>query len=286
MLKNFALTDETLHINATTSYHLSMRAGADGFCYCILDSTRNKFIAAKCFPFHIDDIYADEFHEKIIKIINEDEYLNCKYKGVRFVYYSPKATIVPAPLFDKENLKAFYNFNHLSHDLETLHYNKLKSIDAYTIFSLPYNIVETVYIRFSNAKLYHQSTPFIEHAVMRPKTKGSKSRVLISVNRLFFDIAVVGSSSLQLYNNFLYKTPDECVYFLTNIFDQLQLDPEDTELVVSGDITKTSEEFIKIKKIIKNVVFDKSNEHYTYSYIFNDIHSGIFGNLFNVNRCE
>lgn len=285
MLKEIALTDETLHINSTGLYYLSMRAGADGFCYCILDSSRNKFIAARCFPFHVEDIYSDEFHEKIIRIINGDEFLNCKYKGVRFVYYSSKSTLVPAPLFDKDNIRLFYNFNHTPHDLETLHFNKLKNIDAFTIFSLPYNIVETIYIRFSNAKLYHQSTPFLDN-VMKQKTKGSKRKVSVYVNSRFFDIAVTGGSSLQLYNNFSYRTSDEFAYFLTHIFDQLQLDPDETELAVSGDITKNSDDFAKIRKFVKNVSLDKLNDTYTYSYIFNDISSGIFSNLINVNKCE
>lgn len=285
-MNNFSLTDETLNINSTASYLLSMQAGADGFYYCILDPGRNKYIAAKYVSFSFEDVYSDEFHERIVKIIDSDEFLNCRYKSVKFIYNGHKSTIVPSPLFDRENLKSFYNFNHESHDLETLHFNKLKNIDAFNIFSLPYNLVDTVYMRFANAKLYHQATPFIENSLMKYKPKGNKYRVLVNTNHMSFDIVVVNSSSLQLYNNFAYKTPDEYAYFIMYIFEQLKLNPEETELILSGDINKNSDLFKKIKLFVKYTQFEKMSDSYTYSYIFNEVPSGFFVNLINLNRCE
>lgn len=285
-MNDFALTDETLNINSTSSYLLAMQAGTDGFYYNILDAGRNKFIAAKYVEFSFDDEYSDDFHEKIVKIIDSDEFLNCKYKSVKFIYNGHKSTIIPTPLFDKENLKTVYNFNHESHDLETLHFNKLKNIDAYNVFSLPYNLVDTVYMRFANAKLYHQATPLIENGLIRYKTKGTKQRVIVHANHLSFDIIVLNSSGLQLYNNFLYKTPDEFAYFIMYIFDQLKLNPEETELILSGDIHKNSELYKKIKLFVKFHQFEKMSDSYTYSYIFNDIPAGFFVNLINLNRCE
>lgn len=285
-MNGISLTDETLNINSTSAYLLSMQAGMEGFSYCILDANRNKFIALRHIPFTFDDINSDGFCSQVTDIIDSDEYLNCKYKGVKFILNTPKSTLIPAPLFDKENLLEYFKFNHTYNETETLHYNNLKNTEACNVFSLPYNLVDTIYMRFANAKLYHQSTPFIENNLIKYKSKGSKQKVFVNIYPSFFDILVLQSSRMQLYNTFPYKTADECTYFIMYIYDQLKLDPETTELLLSGDIAKNSDLHFRIKKFVRNIQFEKLNDSFTYSYIFNDVLSGFFVNLININRCE
>lgn len=279
------LTDETLNINSTSSYQLSMQAGVDGFSYSILDSGRNKYIALKHVPLTFEDMIHESYCKKITDIIDADEYLNCKYKSVRFMINTQQSTLVPETLFDKESLSSFFNFNHTLHEAETLHYNKLKNTDAFCIFALPFHLVETIYMRFANAKLFNQTSVFIDNNLIRYKAKGNKQKVFINISCTFFDIMITNGSHLHLYNNFAFKTNEECVYFIMYIFDQLNISPESTELITSG-LTQNCVLHSKIKKFIKNIVFEKRDNSFLYSYVFNDIASGDFVNLLNLNKCE
>ncbi|MBI5220145.1 MAG: DUF3822 family protein [Bacteroidia bacterium] len=285
-MNGISLSDETLNINSTSAYLLSMQAGMEGFSYCILDTSRNKYIALRHIPFTFEDINSDDFCSQVTGIIDSDEYLNCKYKCVKFIMNTLKSILIPAPLFDKENLPAYFKFNHSYHETETLHYNNLKNAEACNVFSLPYSLVDILYMRFANAKLYHQATPFIENNLIKYKSKGNKQKVFVNICPSFFDILVIQSARMQLYNAFPYKTADECTYFIMYIYDQLKLDPETTELVLSGDIAKNSDLHFRIKKFVRNIQFEKLNDSFTYSYIFNDVLSGFFVNLININRCE
>ena len=280
------LQDETLNINATASYALSMQAGLDGFSYCILDSSRNKYIAIRHIPFFFEEFNSEAFSEKIISIIDADEYLCCKYKSVRFVFNTTKYTLVPEPLFDKEQMKLFLSFNHELNDTEALHSNNIHNADAHIIFSLPYPLVEAVYMRFPNSKLYHSSIPFIESNLIRFKFKGNKSKVLAHANSMYFDLIVINSSGMQLYNSFSYKNADDLVYYIMYIYDQLKLNPEEADILLSGILTKNSEAHLKLKRFIRNIIFDKHNDQFQYSYIFNDVPSGMFTNLVNLYKCE
>ncbi len=280
------LQDETLNINATASYALSMQAGLDGFSYCILDSTRNKFIAIRHIPFSFEDFNSDVFSDKIISIIDTDEYLCCKYKSVRFVFNTTMYTLVPEPIFDKEQMKLFLSFNHELNDSEVLHSNSIRNAEAYIVFSLLYSLVEAVYMRFPNSKLYHSSVPFIESNLNRFKLKGNKAKVIANVNSIYFDIIVLNSSGMQLYNSFYYKNADDLVYYIMYIYDQLKLNPEEADILLSGILTKNSEAYLKLKRFVRNIIFDKLNEQFQYSYIFNDVPSGMFTNIVNLHKCE
>ena len=43
------LFDETLDINSTENYELSVQVSPDGFAFCLLDTIRNKFVLIRSF---------------------------------------------------------------------------------------------------------------------------------------------------------------------------------------------------------------------------------------------
>lgn len=285
MIESFSFSDETLNINSTSNYLLTMQAGFDGFTYIILDSGRNKFIAIKHEHFQISESNPDELSKKISSIIDSDDLLCCKFKNVRFIFKTQKVTLIPDTLFDKDNLSQLFHFNHPISEHETLHYNKLSEIDAINAFSIPFEIIETIYNRFANAKLFNQVTPFADYNIKKYKTKSNKQRMIVNIDNGFFDAIIIFSSSLQLYNNFNYNTEDECVYFIMYMIEQLNINPETVELFVSG-IQKNSSLLLKMKKFIKNVTSEKQNDTFHYSYIFKNVPVYKFQNLININQCE
>ena len=100
----FEFLDETLDINSTLSYHLSVQANLDGLIFSILDTVRNKYIALKSYaltekPNHIADF---DWYESILQ---KDDFLMQEYKSVGLIFVGEKSTLVPDPLFKKENIK-------------------------------------------------------------------------------------------------------------------------------------------------------------------------------------
>ena len=51
----------------------------------------------------------------------------------------------------------------------------------------------------------------------------------------------ISDNKLQLYNSFPFNTREDFLYYLLFAAEQLGMDPESFELVLSGDIDKTSE---------------------------------------------
>lgn len=283
-MHDLSLLDETLDINITRSYHLSIQIDLNGFSFCMLDMTRNKYVALKHYSY---DSISDDPESNIREIFKKDEFLTRDFKGSKLIYTSKKSTLIPDPLFNKNNLKDYFTFNHSLHNSEDqVLYNRVKNGEAYVVFAVPGFLPSLAKDYFPDVQMYHQSTPLIENIFLTRRTKKDQVSIFMNVSEELIDIAVIDGKKMNLYNCFSYKDENDLIYFTLYVFEQLKLDPENTEMVLSGRITKTMKHYEILKKYIRHIRFDSPNTQFTYSYTFNELPSHTFLNLLNLYTCE
>ncbi|UCG28737.1 MAG: DUF3822 family protein [Bacteroidales bacterium] len=282
-MHDLSLLDETLDINITKSYHISIQASLNGFSYCLLDTVRNKYVALKHYAFNKEK---NNLEDNLKKVLAEDEFLKLEYKSSKLIYISKKSTLIPVPLFSKDNLNDYLTFNHTVEEKEDIHFNKLKGADAYVVFAIPGFFSSVFNKSLPSLKIYHQSSPFIENIFWAGRDKKDQDRVYLNISGGIFDIAVISGKKLSLYNCFSMQNENDLNYFVLYIFEQLKLDPEKTELVLAGEISKTMKHYEILKKYIRHLSFEKTNNQFTYSYTFNEIPAHTFVNLLNLYTCE
>lgn len=282
-MQDFAFIDETLDINLTHSYNLSIQVSLNGLSFCILDPLREKYIAFSHKNFDID-LYFNDFLNLVEDFIGENELLNHTYKNVKLIWISNKNTLVPSVLFKKDNLRKYFEFNQKLDDLDELHFNELKYIDAYSVYIVP-NLLANIFTKqFPKISFYNQQIPFIEHTMFKYHSETKK--VFVNVNESFIDLSLTENGKLLLYNNFTYKTETDLIYFILYVFNQFDLNTETTELILSGRIDKKSLLFLKLKEFVNHLKFCKLADSFSYSYTFNQIPQHSFINLFNLQLCE
>ena len=282
-MQNFAFVDETLDINITHSYYLSIQISLNGLSFCILDPVREKYIAFENKLFQKNKLFNDLLDD-IEDYLDQHELLKHQFKATKLLWVTNKNTLIPNSYFKKENLKKYFEFNHKLDDLDEIHYSELKYVDAYSIFVIPNQIANIFSKRFKNIEFLNQQVPFIEQALYKHHSEAK--RILVNVNQEFIDICITENGKLLLYNNFLYKNEMDMVYFILYVFDQFKLSTEDTELIISGLIDKNSDPYKQLKRFIAHLRFEKLPEEFTYSYTFNRIPSHQFANLFKLHLCE
>ena len=109
-MQDFAFVDETLDINITQSYYLSIQVSLNGLSFCILDPVRNKYIALSHQNFETDLIF-DDFLNTIEEYIEKNELLNHTFKSTKLIWLTNKNTLIPNSFFKKENLKKSCEYN-------------------------------------------------------------------------------------------------------------------------------------------------------------------------------
>ena len=282
-MQDFAFVDETLDINLTQSYYLSIQVNLNGLSFCILDPVRNKYIALSHQNFE-NDLAFDDLLNTIENIVKKNDFLSHSYKSIKFIWLSNKNTFIPSSYFNKENLKKYFEFNQKLDDLDEIHFKELKYVDAYSVFVIPYQIANIFIKQFPDLNFFNQQIPFIEHALFKYHSESKK--VFVNVNDEFIDLSITENGKLLLYNNFVYKTELDMIYFIMYVFDQFNLNTENTELILSGFIDKKTSIYSKLKGFISHLKFDKLSEDFSYSYTFNQVPPQSFTTLFNLHLCE
>ena len=107
------LFDETLDINSTENYELSVQVSPDDFSFCILDTLRNKFVLLRSYE-PDDNTSFDPY--RLNEIIKKDDFLTRRFRKTIIITPTSKSTLVPAPLFDDSRKEDYLAFNQIHHD--------------------------------------------------------------------------------------------------------------------------------------------------------------------------
>jgi len=283
-MHDLSLLDETLDINITKSYHLSIQIDLNGFSFCLLDTIRNKYVALKHYSF---DRLSEDPEKNIRIIFEQDEFLKQEFKGSKMIFTTKQSTLVPEPLFNKDNVRDYFSFNHSPDNSQyEIFSNRLKHAEAYVVFAVPAHVPSIVQEYLPSMKLFHQSVPLIENIFLNRRNRKDQVIVYMNISEKLFDIVVIDDKKLNLHNCFSFQDENDLLYFTLYVFEQQKLDPGDTEIILSGRITKTMKQYEVLKKYIRNIRFHTLNTQFTYSYTFNEIPSHTYLNLLNLYPCE
>jgi hypothetical protein len=281
---DIVLIDETFDLNQTKNYHISIQAGLNGYSFTILDPQRNKYILLKHISF-LQEMNLSGLEETIADIQGNDEFLTREYKSVYFSFQSPRYTLIPGPLFNKDNLRTYFEFNHVIDDLDEIHYNGFRNIDAYNLFVIPAELSKLACKSFVDVRFFHQATPLIENGLMSHSGKSPRKTVVVNTYGKNIDIVVIQGDNLLLCNSFPWQDEKDMVYYVLYVYEQLKLDGMEAPLYLTGEISRSSPVYELLKSYIRKIAFEKRNDHFIYSYTFNEMDHHRFINLFNLKLC-
>ncbi len=275
------LFDETLDINATENYELSLQAGPDGFAFSLLDTIRNKFVLVRSFE-PDDNKYFNT--EKLNEILGRDDFLTRRFKKVNLVMPSPRFTIVPAPLFDPGKKDEYFTFNHLIKDDSIIISNKLHDPEAFLVFSVGKEAYDLMKSFHPGLLPFHQVKPLLNHISHNRKTVNG-NYIHLHVEREFFNLIIFDHNLMKFCNSFKYRNITDILYFTMNVFRNLGIKQEET-IYLSGLTEKYDDLTSNLSIYIRNVNFSEPSGSFTFSYVFNDTALHRFINLFSIVNCE
>ena len=281
-MDNIRLLDASLNPLDTPFYHLSIQANLNGLSYSILDTKSLNFLALRHISFG-SDIPVHKYPDHLIQAVSDDDLLQGDYKDVFCIWENSRTTLLPSALYNKDNLKTYFEFNQVLNDLDELHTDYLNQLDAYLIYPMHHEIANTFIKFYPRIKFFNQATPFIEYCMKGNIDPGKK--VYANFHENFFDVLVFGGSSLLLHNSFIYRNENDIIYFVLHVYDKLRLDTKETGIVLSGEVNKDSGTIETIEKYIKSVRLASPDDQFQYSHKFDNIPDHQFINLFNLYSC-
>jgi hypothetical protein len=285
IVPEISLKDESLDINNSADYNLSIQVSQKEFTYCVLDTVRNKFLAFESFKLH-DTYNPYQLSERLDELVLREKWLSGNYKTKKIIYINQKSTLVPVPLFDANDQETYFSFNHTLDDSEDLYCDKLNNLNAYNLYAVPTVIKNKLRELFGQHKLYHHITALVETLLIYYKNKPEEKLVFLNAGKGIFDLIVTEGNKLIYNNTFEFQTPEDLIYYLLFALEQLKLNPETISLILMGEIEKNTALFDIIFKYVRNISFIKRNESFQYSYLLDKLSPHSYFSLFNSNLFE
>ncbi len=263
------ILDKELNNFNNSQLDLSILFLKNGLSYYIYSIELQKFLVLKSFEFSDSKNYLEEVYECLSFMFENDNY----YSNVKFIVADPKQIIIPEPIFDKNNLDKYWNLN-FDYSCENLLYSYyLSKSKSYLVFAINKNLDKFITTYQGKKTIIPSSASFIDFNIKRNRLAENPeiNRLYVQVYDNYSEFLLIHNHNLLLYNTVVYKTQNDLLYHIINVFEQLKISQFETEVILSGFIETDSLVAINLKKFITTVYFESQNLEYKYFYKFQDL---------------
>jgi len=257
-----------------TECTLSIQANLNGFSFCVHDPVGNC-LALQHYNYTVTDY--NDLDDEIHNIFRRDDRLKQPYRKCSCLFLSEKSTLIPAALFDAQQLRTYLDFVAPLDELDEIHFRQIDMPDAMAVFAIPSPIAAAVNMYQPNTIFYHQCIPLIRllHG------QQPYNSVLLHLSPGLASVVLYAGGRLVLYNTFTVHAFTDALYYVNYVLQQWQLSPVTATIYLSGSLQDDDENLI-----------------HNYFPIVNKIHaaeiSKVFGEktgveyqlLHSVNACE
>lgn len=255
----------------------------DGFSFALLNIREQKYIALENYDIQNCTNYS-ELAEQIDGIICQQDLLQQNFASVSVSIENSLSTLTPKELYSSEKGSIILGFNQALLQNEQESSDWVASVQAYNSYVIPQELERCFNKHFPNHCCKHHSTVFIESLLQQFKLQ-ENSTIYISVQNKHFEILVLEGRKLKFFNSYRYHTAEDLIYYLLFACEQLDLNPDQIPLVVTGEIEEESEVYKLIYKYIRKISFVNRNPNYQYSFVFDSVPKHYYYKLLNLHLC-
>ena len=285
--QEISFIDEAFDLKKISDYHLIIQISIDSILIAINEKpvvsraelSKNKFIAFEKYNFQ--NVYGYDIVVDLLDVLfKESRLLPHKYKLVSCVIVNNLSTIIPNPLFEEDKKKMYLKFNASLTGDELVLADDIKNLDAKNVFALPSLLKTKLENLYYKVNYHHFSTALIEGLLIQNKNQTTK-KLFVHVQPSNFEAIVIEGKKLLFYNTFNHHTPEDFIYYLLFVCEQLQLNPENIEVTLLGEVEKNSGIYSIAQKYIRDLKFGERSLDADYSYQLQTLPKHLYSTIFN-----
>ncbi len=277
-----SIKDIELNRTENNFLDLSIRLSCDGLSFSLFHHPQQKYVLLMHYP------ELKTTAEQIAFIDNENEYFGTNYRSVKVLFDTANSLITPAALYLESRKEDMFRLSFSHADNVSVLACHLKKTDNYMLFGVDSSLYRCIRHKFPNAVFMTTAACLIDNTITRLRLNNEKPEysLFTEVHSDYIDLVLAHNDRLILFNTFRYKTPNDMVYYILNVFDQYKIDTEKAHLIFSGEIATDNLAVIQLRKFIRFVFFESRNSSFNYHYKFQDLAAHRFYQFLSVARCE
>lgn len=246
---------------------------------------QNKYIGIESFRL-VGLNNENQIENELDSLIEQREWVIAQFKNVNVIFTDPVSTLIPQALFDKKEKELYMDFNNSIPDDQLTRFDLLKSLNTINLFRFPRSLEKKINTVWPGSALLHSSSVLIESLFINYRNKTDNNTLFVQVYNDFFELVYFKDNKLYYHNTFQFKSKEDFIYFLLSAIEQLNLNPEDVNIILSGLIDKKSIYYEMVVRYIRNNTFIERNDTFKYAYPFDKLQYHKYYVLFNLLQCE
>jgi hypothetical protein len=280
-MQAFAIED-SFDISKTDRYHLSIQSNLDGLCFCILDLDNNTYVALKKQKYNIPIVDYNDLQKAVATLIEQEPLLQNQYKSSICMHNTRRVTLIPRVFAEKHLLKSFLEFTCPLNELDEIHTQPIKVINAEAIYAIPSPIACKLHEKLPNIRFCHQSAPMINLLEEQVNQQNVSELFLVNINDGFADIALYARGGLKIYNTFEINAPSDLIFFLLYMARQHKVNEKKVTILLSGNIGTYVKE---LAEVFPHLSQARASEKFSYAKALYEYADHRFANLFALYQC-
>jgi hypothetical protein len=243
--------------------------GPESFSCLVADRLRKEFIALESWNFVESDFV--DLPDTLKAIRNTSTIIqNNRFRRVICCSGFRAAALVPNALFEPSSAMEQLQFLIPVGTANEILSDEMRQLEARHLFAIPTGIYELITSWFPTVEFHHTGTAMIEYLLS--KYKNHHEPILhINAGERMAEILVNKGKNLLFYNSFEIHTPEEFVYYILFVCEQLHLNPETLKVTFSGNIDTSDATYVLASKYIRHIDLTDRPDNYSYAEEFDQI---------------
>ena len=270
------LIDPSIENAKPENCNLSILFQRDGLVFSILRNDVGKYIV-------LGEYETDSVNPDTASLFNFQDQLQGPFAALQLGYYTAKFTLVPASLFNSAAVDNYAAFQFELAEDEVLRHDELTTHGIVILYAVPKSIIQVAADHFGKNALHHAAYYTISHFLDAYKNKPGE-HIHAQLWRQHVEVIVIKNGRLLACNAFNYQTDEDVLYYILNVYEQLELNPESVPLKLAGELLKGTGKWQLLEKYIRFVEVEKRPAG-QYSHEFKTVPEHKYNRIFQAAQC-
>lgn len=190
----------------------------------------------------------------IQEIVRENPILNSSFSKISLIYATTPYCLVPVKFFDKTKASEYLKFNSKILANDYLEHDVIEKENSVIVYIPLMNINNFFFENYGEFAYFHAVDILLNSL---PDKDRPDPAVYLHFYENHFDCIVFENKKLLLCNSFHFHTAEDFLYYTLFVMEQLQLDPDQVSVYLSGIIDKSDSKYKLAYNYIRNLEFLK-----------------------------
>ncbi|MBK7967493.1 MAG: DUF3822 family protein [Bacteroidetes bacterium] len=264
-----AILNESFDGLKPEGYDLFLYVGPESFSCLVADRSRKEFIALESWSIAGSEI--GEIPDLLISIRSTSSIIqNNRFRRIICCSGFRAAALVPNALFEPSSAIEQLQFLVPVGTENEILSDEMRQLEARHLFAIPTGIYELITSWFPTVEFHHTGTAMIEYLLSKYKNH-HEPLLHINAGDRMAEIIVNKGKNLLFYNSFEIHTPEEFVYYILFVCEQLHLNPETLKVTFSGNMELTDAAYMLTTKYIRHTGLNDRPDNYSFAEEFDQI---------------